>query len=45
VLVAYSKRFSEALFDDIVVDFTIGSGKLVTNKLNKFYFQAFKSSK
>lgn len=40
----YKKEFSEAIYDDIVIDFNHAAGKVVENFLNKFYYQAFDDS-
>ena len=45
VNVNYKKEFSEAVYDEIVIDFNISTGKIVKGSLNKFYFAAFRSEK
>ena len=42
-LTTYKKEFSEAIYDNIVIDFNAAMGKIVENFNNKFYYQAFDS--
>lgn len=39
--IVYKKEFSEPSFDDIVVDVTLGNGKLVRDASNPIYFRAW----
>lgn len=39
----YKKDFTEPSFDDIVVDFTVGNGKLVRGAANPIYFRVWEN--
>lgn len=39
---SYKKEFQEVLFDDVIIDFSIATGKVYPNAQNIFYFVAFK---
>lgn len=43
--VSYKKEFAEVQFDDVQIDFTIGTGKVFPNGRNQFYFVASKGEK
>ena len=40
--VSYKKEFQEVLFDDVVIDFSIATGKIYPNAQNVIYFVAYK---
>lgn len=41
----YKREFRKPTFQDIVIDFNVGTGKIVKDMINKIYFQAFATAK